>query len=110
MRVAFGENTALDLHCHWAAFQNLRIKYQFSSEYFEEQLSTVNCSYHIVKALRAGATVINASLMSIRTQVGVRRAVFECREPRWALAGVLTCGHAGTYPTFVFQSNKRADL
>nr|KAF6397489.1 nucleoporin 210 like [Rousettus aegyptiacus] len=47
---------------------NLRIKYQFSSEYFEEQLSTVNCSYHIVKALRAGTTVINASLMSIRTQ------------------------------------------
>ncbi|XP_023390082.1 nuclear pore membrane glycoprotein 210-like [Pteropus vampyrus] len=47
---------------------NLRIKYQFSSEYFEEQLSTVNCSYHVAKALRAGVTSINASLMSVRPQ------------------------------------------
>uniref|UniRef100_A0A8C3YBQ8 Nucleoporin 210 like n=1 Tax=Catagonus wagneri TaxID=51154 RepID=A0A8C3YBQ8_9CETA len=44
---------------------NLRIMYQFRREYFEEQLTTVNGSYHIVKALKDGVVVINASLTSI---------------------------------------------
>uniref|UniRef100_A0A286ZQW4 Nucleoporin 210 like n=1 Tax=Sus scrofa TaxID=9823 RepID=A0A286ZQW4_PIG len=44
---------------------NLRIMYQFLREYFEEQLTTVNGSYHIVKALKNGVVVINASLTSI---------------------------------------------
>ncbi|XP_004475034.2 nuclear pore membrane glycoprotein 210-like [Dasypus novemcinctus] len=44
---------------------NLRIMYQFPKEYFEEQLTTVNGSYHVVKALKDGVAVINASLTSI---------------------------------------------
>ncbi|XP_022346720.1 nuclear pore membrane glycoprotein 210-like isoform X5 [Enhydra lutris kenyoni] len=44
---------------------NLRIVCQFRSEYFEEQLTTVNGSYHVVKALKSGVVVINASLTSV---------------------------------------------
>ncbi|XP_059946570.1 nuclear pore membrane glycoprotein 210-like [Mesoplodon densirostris] len=44
---------------------NLRIMYQFPREYFEEQLTTVNGSYNVVKALKDGVVVINASLTSI---------------------------------------------
>ncbi|XP_070641693.1 nuclear pore membrane glycoprotein 210-like isoform X7 [Bos indicus] len=44
---------------------NLRIMYQFLREYFEEQLTTVNGSYHVVKALKDGVVLINASLASI---------------------------------------------
>ncbi|KAI4579603.1 hypothetical protein MJT46_000971 [Ovis ammon polii x Ovis aries] len=44
---------------------NLKIMYQFLREYFEEQLTTVNGSYHVVKALKDGVVVINASLTSI---------------------------------------------
>ncbi|XP_045838285.1 nuclear pore membrane glycoprotein 210-like isoform X2 [Meles meles] len=44
---------------------NLRIMYRFQREYFEEQLTTVNGSYHVVKALKSGVVVINASLTSI---------------------------------------------
>ncbi|XP_048214051.1 nuclear pore membrane glycoprotein 210-like [Perognathus longimembris pacificus] len=44
---------------------NLRIKYNFLKEYFEEQVTTVNGSYHVLKTLRDGVVVINASLTSI---------------------------------------------
>ncbi|GAB5583925.1 nuclear pore membrane glycoprotein 210-like isoform X9 [Prionailurus iriomotensis] len=44
---------------------NLRIMFQFLQEYFEEQLTTVNGSYHVVKALKSGVVLINASLTSI---------------------------------------------
>ncbi|XP_058927920.1 nuclear pore membrane glycoprotein 210-like isoform X1 [Kogia breviceps] len=44
---------------------NLRIMYQFPREYFEEQLTTVNGSYNVVKALKDGVVMINASLTSI---------------------------------------------
>ncbi|KAG3281647.1 hypothetical protein H1C71_032321 [Ictidomys tridecemlineatus] len=44
---------------------NLRITYGFLEEYFKEQLTTVNGSYHVVKALKDGVVVINASLTSI---------------------------------------------
>ncbi|KAF6293377.1 nucleoporin 210 like [Rhinolophus ferrumequinum] len=44
---------------------NLRIMCQFLAEYFEEQLTTVNGSYHVVKALKDGVVMINASLTSI---------------------------------------------
>ncbi|XP_024429067.2 nuclear pore membrane glycoprotein 210-like [Desmodus rotundus] len=44
---------------------NMRIMCQFLREYFEEQLTTVNGSYHVVKALKDGVVVINASLTSI---------------------------------------------
>lgn len=51
--------------------------YQFLREYFEEQLTTVNGSYHVVKALKDGVVVINASLTSIVYQVGIKRTFFE---------------------------------
>uniref|UniRef100_A0A2K6ERN5 Nucleoporin 210 like n=1 Tax=Propithecus coquereli TaxID=379532 RepID=A0A2K6ERN5_PROCO len=44
---------------------NLRISYDFQKDYFEEQLTTANGSYHVVKALKDGVVVINASLTSI---------------------------------------------
>uniref|UniRef100_A0A0D9S5I8 Nucleoporin 210 like n=1 Tax=Chlorocebus sabaeus TaxID=60711 RepID=A0A0D9S5I8_CHLSB len=44
---------------------NLRITHDFPKEYFGEQLTTVNGSYHIVKALKDGVVVISASLTSI---------------------------------------------
>uniref|UniRef100_A0A8C9AQQ3 Nucleoporin 210 like n=1 Tax=Prolemur simus TaxID=1328070 RepID=A0A8C9AQQ3_PROSS len=44
---------------------NLRISYNFLEDYFEEHLTTVNGSYHVVKALKDGVVVINASLTSI---------------------------------------------
>ncbi|XP_053448487.1 nuclear pore membrane glycoprotein 210-like isoform X2 [Nycticebus coucang] len=47
---------------------NLRITYDFLKDYFEEQITTVNGSYHVVKALRDGVVVINASLTSITSQ------------------------------------------
>lgn len=60
--------------CYFGAdFQNLRIMYQFLREYFEEQLTTVNGSYHVVKALKDGVVLINASLASIVYQVGIKR-------------------------------------
>ncbi|XP_076429869.1 nuclear pore membrane glycoprotein 210-like isoform X5 [Peromyscus maniculatus bairdii] len=43
---------------------NLEITFQFLQEYFEEQLSTSNGSYHVVKALKDGVVVINATLTS----------------------------------------------
>ena len=45
--------------------------FQFLQEYFEEQLTTVNGSYHVVKALKSGVVLINASLTSIIYQVGI---------------------------------------
>ncbi|MBZ3877210.1 Nuclear pore membrane glycoprotein 210-like [Sciurus carolinensis] len=48
---------------------NLRITYGFLEEYFKEQLTTINGSYHVVKALKDGVVVINASLTSIIHQV-----------------------------------------
>ncbi|XP_006861549.1 PREDICTED: nuclear pore membrane glycoprotein 210-like isoform X2 [Chrysochloris asiatica] len=47
---------------------NLRITHEFPKEYFEEQLTTVNGSYHVVKALKDGVAVVNASLTSIISQ------------------------------------------
>ncbi|XP_055978776.1 nuclear pore membrane glycoprotein 210-like [Sorex fumeus] len=47
---------------------NFRIMYQFLKEYFEVQLSTANGSHHVVKALKDGVVIINASLVSIVSQ------------------------------------------
>ncbi|XP_067395378.1 nuclear pore membrane glycoprotein 210-like [Emydura macquarii macquarii] len=44
---------------------NLRITHQFPKEYFEEFLSSVNGSYHIVQVLKDGITVIKAALVSV---------------------------------------------
>lgn len=80
--MALGKKTNISsvLSCYWADFQNLRIMYQFLRDYFEEQLTTVNGSYHVVKALKSGVVVINASLTSIIHQVGIKRTVFESQE------------------------------
>ncbi|XP_036613323.1 nuclear pore membrane glycoprotein 210-like [Trichosurus vulpecula] len=44
---------------------NLRMMHQFPKEYFEEEASTVNGSYHVVRILEDGVTVIKATLTSI---------------------------------------------
>nr|XP_042699089.1 nuclear pore membrane glycoprotein 210-like [Chrysemys picta bellii] len=49
---------------------NLRITHQFPKEYFEEFLSSVNGSYHIVQVLKEGITVIKAALVSVLLQAG----------------------------------------
>ncbi|XP_021502394.1 nuclear pore membrane glycoprotein 210-like [Meriones unguiculatus] len=43
---------------------NLKITFQFLKEYFEGQLSSPNGSYHVVKALKDGVVLINATLTS----------------------------------------------
>uniref|UniRef100_A0A452HH77 BIG2 domain-containing protein n=1 Tax=Gopherus agassizii TaxID=38772 RepID=A0A452HH77_9SAUR len=49
---------------------NLRITRQFPKLYFEEFLSSVNGSYHIVQVLKEGITVIKATLVSVLLQAG----------------------------------------
>ncbi|XP_050022267.1 nuclear pore membrane glycoprotein 210-like [Alexandromys fortis] len=53
---------------------NLKITFQFLKEYFEEQLSTSNGSYHVLKALKDGVAMINATLTSSIQEVGVSTA------------------------------------
>ncbi|XP_013919450.1 PREDICTED: nuclear pore membrane glycoprotein 210-like [Thamnophis sirtalis] len=47
---------------------NLRITHQFPQEYFEELTSSTNGSYHIVRVLKEGVTVIKAMLLSVLLQ------------------------------------------
>ncbi|XP_074079536.1 nuclear pore membrane glycoprotein 210-like isoform X6 [Macrotis lagotis] len=49
---------------------NLRMIHQFPKEYFEEEVSTINGSYHVVTILKDGVTVIKANLTSIIYQDG----------------------------------------
>ncbi|XP_036198838.1 nuclear pore membrane glycoprotein 210-like isoform X5 [Myotis myotis] len=63
-----GKSISSGLCCCWADFQNIRITCQFLTEYFEEQLTTVNGSYHVVKTLKDGVVVISACLTSILSQ------------------------------------------
>ncbi|XP_051849946.1 nuclear pore membrane glycoprotein 210-like [Antechinus flavipes] len=44
---------------------NLRMMHQFPKEFFEEEVSTINGSYHVVRILKDGVTVIKATLTSI---------------------------------------------
>ncbi|XP_020847355.1 nuclear pore membrane glycoprotein 210-like [Phascolarctos cinereus] len=44
---------------------NLRMTHQFPEAYFKEETSTVNGSYHVVRILKDGVTVIKATLTSI---------------------------------------------
>ncbi|XP_052035907.1 nuclear pore membrane glycoprotein 210-like [Apodemus sylvaticus] len=53
---------------------NLKITSQLSNEYFEEQLSTSNGSYHVVKALKDGVVVITATLTSSRQESNTSQA------------------------------------
>ena len=45
--------------------QNIRIKADFAGEYFEVLHSTVNGTYHHIRALQSGLTEIEAALVSI---------------------------------------------
>lgn len=74
--MASGKELSSGLCYCGADFQNLRITHDFPKEYFEEQLTTVNGSYHIVKALKDGVVVISASLTSVIYQVGIKKTVF----------------------------------
>uniref|UniRef100_A0A670JKH2 Nucleoporin 210 like n=1 Tax=Podarcis muralis TaxID=64176 RepID=A0A670JKH2_PODMU len=49
---------------------NLRITHQFPQEYFQEFISSVNGSYHVVRVLKDGVTVIEAALVSVLLQSG----------------------------------------
>lgn len=51
--------------------QNVRIDTGFPSEYFELQKSSQNGSYHRVKALKDGLTLIDASLSAVVDDVSV---------------------------------------
>lgn len=51
--------------------QNVRIDTGFPLEYFELQESSQNGSYHRVKALKAGLTLIDASLSAVVDDVSV---------------------------------------
>ena len=90
----------------WADFQNLRIMYQFPREYFEEQLTTVNGSYNVVKALKDGVVMINASLTSIIYQVGIKRMVFESWEHWLDLPDLLICKHIYGISHLYLSQNK----
>lgn len=52
-------------------FQNVRIDSGFPSEYFELQESSLNGSYHRVKASKDGLTLIDASLSAVVDDVSV---------------------------------------
>lgn len=51
--------------------QNVRIDTGFPLEYFEVQMSSQNGSYHRVKALKDGLTLIDASLSAVVDDVSV---------------------------------------
>ncbi|XP_060109889.1 nuclear pore membrane glycoprotein 210-like [Heteronotia binoei] len=50
---------------------NLRITHQFPMEHFEEVTSSVNGTYHIVRILKDGISVIKATLVSVLLQSGL---------------------------------------
>ncbi len=56
-------------------FQNVRINTSFPAEYFELQESSLNGSYHRVKALKEGLTLIDATLTAVVDEVSLIAAV-----------------------------------
>ncbi len=50
--------------------QNIRIETMFPTEFFEVLDSSVNGSYHHVKALKRGQTIIDGTLKAVVDQVG----------------------------------------
>lgn len=58
--------------------QNVRIGTVFPAEYFELQESSVNGSYHRVKALKEGLTLIDATLSAVVDEVSVIGTVTLC--------------------------------
>lgn len=57
--------------CVWVIliFQNVRIGTGFPAEYFELQESSLNGSYHRVKALKEGLALIDATLSAVVDEV-----------------------------------------
>lgn len=55
-------------------WQNVRIGTGFPSEYFENLESSLNGSYHRVKALKEGLTLINATLQAVVDEVSLNAA------------------------------------
>lgn len=51
--------------------QNVRIDTGFPAEYFELLESSLNGSYHRVKALKEGLTLIDATLRAVVDEVGL---------------------------------------
>lgn len=56
--------------------QNVRIDSSFPAEYFELQESSLNGSYHRVKALKAGLTLIDGTLSSVVDEVSCSKKYF----------------------------------
>lgn len=54
--------------------QNVRIQTGFPAEYFEVQDSSQNGSYHRVRALKEGLTLIDATLLSVVDGVSISRS------------------------------------
>lgn len=52
-------------------FQNVRINTGFPAEYFEVKESSLNGSYHRVKALKEGLTLIDATLSAVVDEVSL---------------------------------------
>lgn len=52
-------------------FQNVRIDTGFPAEYFEVHESSLNGSYHRVKALKEGLTLIDATLSAVVDEVSL---------------------------------------
>ncbi len=50
--------------------QNIRIETTFTTEYFEVLDSSVNGSYHHLKALKRGQSIIDGTLKAVVDQVG----------------------------------------
>lgn len=53
--------------------QNVRIDTGFPAEYFELKESSLNGSYHRVRALKGGLTLIDATLNSVVDEVSFNR-------------------------------------
>ena len=57
--------------------QNVRIETVFPGEYFEVVESSLNGSYHRIKAQRDGQTLIDATLRSVVDQVSLIIYIFK---------------------------------
>ena len=65
-------------HCREipVSFQNIRIRADFAEEYFKVLHSTVNGTYHYVRALKSGLTEIEATLVAIVKPVRAQFLLF----------------------------------
>lgn len=66
-------------------FQNVRINTAFPAEYFEVKESSLNGSYHRVKALKEGLTLIDATLSAVVDEVSLIVSVTLSNSPGLSL-------------------------